>query len=99
MNNISLTSETVTVITACDSSKESGLDNNPVAFLKYCESGLSYISSDLFNVYLTGPCYQDRLKVASVIQVFKNAGESYVVQNCHPRSLISVSTIFEKRWK
>ena len=99
MNKVSLTSETVTIITACDSSKESGLDNNPVAFLKYCESGLSYISPDLFNVYLTGPCYQNRLKVASVIQVFKNAGESYVVQNCHPGSHISVSTIFEKRWE
>ena len=53
LHDISVTPKMVkNVITNLDSSKASGPDSIPVVVLKSCEPELSYISAELFNVFL-----------------------------------------------
>ena len=53
-----------------DSSKVSGPDCIPVVALKECESELSYILAELFNMYLKESCFPDCWKVSLVVPVF-----------------------------
>ena len=85
------------VITNLDSPKASGPDCNPVVVLKNCESELSYILAELFNMCLKEPYFPDCWKVSSVAAVFKNVGARSTAKNYDPVSLLSVvSKVFEK---
>ena len=80
-----------------DSSKASAPDCIPKVVLKNCESELSYIPPELFNICLKESCFPDCWKVSSVVPVFKNVGERSTVKNYHPVSLLSLaSKVFEK---
>ena len=98
LHNISITPKMVKkVITNLDSSKVSGPDCIPVVVLKNCESELSYILAELFNICLKESCFPDCWKVSSVVPVFKNVGERSTAKNYRPVSLLSVvSKVFEK---
>ena len=49
--------------------KASCPDCIPVVFLKNCESQLSYILAELFNMCLKESCFPDCWKVSSVVPV------------------------------
>ena len=78
------------VITNLDSSKASGPDCIPMVVLKNCESELSYIQVELYNMCLKQSCFPDCWKVFSVVPVFKNVGERSTAKNYCPVSLLSV---------
>ena len=98
LHNISKTPKMVKkVIRNLDSSKASGPDCIPVVVLNNCEPELSYILTELLNMYLKESCFSDCWKVSSVVPVFKNVGERSTAKNYHPVSFLSVvSKIFEK---
>ena len=58
--------------------------------LKNCESELSYILAELFNMYLKESCFTDCWKISSVVPVFKNVGVRSTAKNYQPASLLSV---------
>ena len=60
------------VIMNLDSSKASVPDFISVVVLKNCESELSYILVELFNMCLKESCFPDSCKVSLVIPVFNN---------------------------
>ena len=60
------------VTTNFDLSKATGLDFIPVVVLKICESQLSYVLAELFNMCLKESCFPDCWKVSSVISVLRN---------------------------
>ena len=77
--------------------KKSGPYCVPVVVLKKCESELSYILVELFNMCLKESCFPDCWKVWSVVPVYKNVSETSTTESYCPVSLISaVSKIFEK---
>ena len=101
LHNISITPMVVEKVTTnLDSSKASGPDCIPVisvVVLKNCESELSYILAELFNMCLKESCFLDFWKASSVVLVFKNVAERSTAKNYHPVSLLSmVSKVFEK---
>ena len=59
-------------------------------FLKNCESELSYILAELFNMCLKESCFTDCWKISSVVPVFKNVGGRSTAKNYQPASLLSV---------
>ena len=80
-----------------DMSKAPGPDFIPVVVLKNCESELSYILAELFNMFLKESCFSDCQKVSLVVPVFKNAGESSAAKSYHPVSFLSaISEVIEK---
>ena len=82
-----------TVISNLHLSKVSGPDCVPVVVLKNCESELSFILPELFNLCLRESCF----KVSSFVLVFKNMREKSTPKNYHSVSLLSVvSNISEK---
>ena len=84
LHNISVTLKMVEkVIMNLDSSEPSGPDCIPVGVLKSCESELSYILADLFNMSLKESCFPGCWKVSLVVLVFKNVGERSTAKNCH----------------
>ena len=98
LHNISITPKMFKkVITNLDSSKASGPDRIPVLVLKNCEPELSYIPTELFNMFLRESCFLDCWKVSSFIPVFKNNGKRSTAKNYCPAILLFVvSKIFEK---
>ena len=98
LHNISITPKMFkNVITNLDSSKASGPDRIPVVVLKNCEPELSYIPTELFNMFLRESCFLDCWKVSSFIPVFKNNGKRSTAKNYCPAILLFVvSKIFEK---
>ena len=98
LHNISVTHKMVRkVMINLDSSKASGPYCIPVVVLENCESDLSYILVELFNMCLKESCFPDCWKVSSVVPVFKNVGERSAAKNYHLVSLLSViSKVFEK---
>ena len=96
LHNISVTPKMVQKVTTnLDSSKVSGPDCIPVAVLKNCESEISYILVELFNMCLKESCFPDCWKVSSVVPVFKYVGKRSTAKNYHPVSLVSmVSKVF-----
>ena len=85
------------VITNLDSSKASVPDCIPVVVLKNCESELSYILAELFNVCLEEPYFPDCWKVSSVVPAFNNVGKRSTAKYYCPVSFLSVvSKVFEK---
>ena len=58
--------------------------------LKNCESELSYILAELFNMCLKESCFTDCWKISSVVPVFKNVGGRSTAKNYQPASLLSV---------
>ena len=91
LHNISITPKTVKkVITNLDSSKASGTDCLPVGILKNCETELSYILAEIFNICLKESSFPDCWKVSSVVTVFKNVEERPAAKNYGPDSLFSV---------
>ena len=98
LHNMSITPKMVEkVITNLDSSKVSGPDCVPVVVLKNCEPELSYILTELFNMFLKQSCFLDCWKISLVFPVFKNVGGRSAAKNYHPVSLLSVvSKVFEK---
>ena len=85
------------VITNLGSSKASGPDCIPVLVLENCESELSYILAELFNMCLKESCFRYCWKVSLVVPVFRNVGEGSKTKNYNPVSLLSVlSKVFEK---
>ena len=58
--------------------------------LKNCESELSYILAELFNMCLKESCFTDCWKISSVVPVFKNVGVRSTAKNYQPASLLSV---------
>ena len=98
LHNISVTSRTINkVVTNLDSSNASGTDYIPVVVLENCESQLSYILTELFNMCLKEFCFPDCWKVSSVVPVFRNVGERSTPKNYRPVSLLSVvSKVSEK---
>ena len=80
-----------------DSSKASDPDCIPVVFIKNCDTELSYILAELFNMCLKEFCFPDWWKVSSMVPVFMDVGERSTAKNYHPVSLLSVvSKVFEK---
>ena len=71
-------------------SKASSPDCIPVVVLKNCESELSYILAELFNMCLKESCFLDCWKVSLVVPVFENVGERSTAKSYHPVSLLSV---------
>ena len=97
VHNIHVTPKLVKkVIINLDLSKASGPYRITVVLPKNCESELSYMLAEVFNMCLTECCFPDCWKVSSVFLVFKNNGESSAAKNSHPVSLLSmISKIFE----
>ena len=80
-----------------DSSKALDPDCIPVVFLKNCDTELSYILAELFNMCLKEFCFPDWRKVSSMVPVLMNVGERSTAKNYHPVSLLSVvSKVFQK---
>ena len=80
-----------------DSSKASCPDCIPVMVLKNCEPELSYMLTELPNMYLKRSCFPDCWKVLLVVPVFKNVEERSSAKKYRPVSLLSVvSKVFEK---
>ena len=92
------------VITNLCSSKASGLDYIPVVVLRNCESKLSNILAEFFNMCLNEFCFRNCWKyhcwsklVSLVIHVFKNVGERSITKIYCPVSILSVvSKAFQK---
>ena len=75
----------------------SGPDCIPVVLFKNCESELSYILAELFNMFVKESCFADCWKVSSVVPEFKNVVERSRAKNYCPVRLLSVvSKVFEK---
>ena len=78
-------------------SKMSGPHCIPVVVIKNCESELSYILADLFNMCLKESSFPDYWKVSLVVPVFKNVEENSTAKNYRPVCLLSVvSKVFGK---
>ena len=75
------------VITNLDSSKASGPDCISLVVLKNCESELSYIVADLFNMCLKESCFSDCWKVSLMVPVFREVEERSTAKNYRPVSL------------
>ena len=58
--------------------------------LKNCESELSDILAELFNMCLKESYFPDCWKVSSVVPVFKNVGEWSTAKSYRPVSFLSV---------
>ena len=85
------------VIRRLDSSKASSPDCIPVVVPKNCESELSHILAEVFNMCLNEACFPNCCKISLVVPVFKNVGERYAAKNYHLVSFLSVvSRVFEK---
>ena len=86
------------VITNLDLSKASSPGFIPVEVLKNCESELSYILAELFNMCLKESCFPNCWKVSLVVPAFKNGGERSAGKNYCPVSLLYMVTtkVFEK---
>ena len=66
-------------------------------FVKSCDSELSYLLAELFNMCLKESCFPASWKVLYVVPVLKNVGEISTVKNDGPVSFLSVvSKTFEK---
>ena len=61
-------------------SKASGSDYIPVMVLKNCESELSYILAELFNMFVKKSCFPNCWKVSSVVPVLKNVEKGLQVK-------------------
>ena len=62
-----------------------------------CESELSYILAELFNIRLKVSCFPDCWKVSFVVPVFKNVrGRSTAKDYCLVSLLFVLSKVFEK---
>ena len=82
------------VIMNLNSSKVSSPDCIPVVVLENCETELSYIPAELFDMCLKESYFPDCWKVSLVVPV----GDRSAAKNYHPVSLLSVvSKVFEKR--
>ena len=81
------------VITNVDSSKASGPAFIPAVVLKNCESELSYILSELFNMCLEVSCFPDCWKVSLVVPIFKNIGERSATKKYRSVRLLSVHVV------
>ena len=75
-----------------DSSKAFAPYCIPVVVLKNCESKLSHILAEIFNMSLKESCFLDCWKGLSVLHVFKNVGKSSTAKNYRPVSLPSMVT-------
>ena len=78
------------VIINLDSSKVTGPDCIPVVVIKNCESELSYVLAELFNMCAKECCFPDCWKVSPVVPVFKNVKERSAGKYHRPVSLLSV---------
>ena len=77
------------VIINLNSSKVSGPDCIPVVVLENCETELSYIPAELFDMCLKESYFPDCWKVSSVVPV----GDRSTTKNYHPVSLLSVRNV------
>ena len=102
LHNFSVTSKLITnvttkFITDLDLSKASSPDCIPVVVLKNCESKLSYILAELFNMCLKESCFPGCWRSHWWSQVFKNVGKICTTKSYRPASLLSMfSKVFEK---
>ena len=81
------------VITNLDSSKASGPDCISLVVLKNCESELSYIVADLFNMCLKESCFSDCWKVSLMVPVFREVEERSTAKNYRPVSLWLIKSL------
>ena len=81
------------VITNLDSSKASGPDCISLVVLKNCESELSYILVDLFNMCLKESCFSDCWKVSLTVPVFREVKERSTAKNYCPVSLWLIKSL------
>ena len=81
------------VITNLDSSKASGPDCISLVVLKNCESELSYIVADLFNMCLKESCFSDCWKVSLMVPVFREVEERFTAKNYRPVSLWLIKSL------
>ena len=97
LHNISITQKMIRkVISNIDSSKTSCPDCIPVVVLRNCESELSYVLAEPFNMCLKKSYFPDCWKVSLVIPLFKSVGERSTAKNYCPFSLLSVvSKVFK----
>ena len=97
LHNISITQKMVRkFISNIDSSKTSCPDCIPVVVLRNCESELSYVLAEPFNMCLKKSYFPDCWKVSLVIPLFKSVGERSTAKNYCPFSLLSVvSKVFK----
>ena len=69
--DVSITPKLVkNVITNVDFSKGLGPEYIPVVILKGCESKISFIQAEIFNICLKQTCFPDCWKISSVVFVF-----------------------------
>ena len=74
-----------------------GPDCIQVVVLKNCESELSYVVPEIFNVCLEECCFPDCWKVSLVVPILRNIGERPIAKNYCPVNLLSVlSKVFKK---
>ena len=97
LHNISITQKMIRkVISNIDSSKTSCPDCIPVVVLRNCESEVSYVLAEPFNMCLKKSYFPDCWKVSLVIPLFKSVGERSTAKNYCPFSLLSVvSKVFK----
>ena len=98
LHNIPVTPNMVKkFIMSLDSSKASLPNCIPVVVLKNCESKVSFMLAELFNLCLKESCFSDCWKFSLVVLVFANVRETSTSKNYHPVSLLSVvSQVFDK---
>ena len=64
------------------STKASCPDCIVVLVLRNCETVLSFILADVFNMYLKKSCFSDCWKVSPVVHALKNTDERSKPKNC-----------------
>ena len=90
LHNISITQKMVRKVTLnLDSPKTSCPGCIPMVVLRNCESELSYVLAEPFNMCLKESYFPDCWKVSLVILLFKSVGERSTAKNYCPFSLLS----------
>ena len=85
------------VIANFDYSEVFGFHCVPVVVLKNCETELSYVSAEFFNLCLNESSSPDFWKVLTVAAIFKNIWNTSATKNYYPVSLLFVvNKFFEK---
>lgn len=90
------TNEILNIIKDLKNKKSTGFDNISVDFVKKVALSISTVLVHIINLSLTNGVFPDKLKISTVVPIFKKA-QSCKIDNIRPISLLSIfSKIIEK---